>query len=237
MSAHRGFPEEGPWLPRALLHGRMFLLFAFIVTVGLTLLAASNPDWLAHLDEPISEWIRGSGGAEPVVRVVTQLGSPNLSVFIGVVGGALLWRRCRASSLALLALVSMGVASDLLLKLIVDRPRPTGAVIGTSLGSFPSGHAIHAVIILGIVPFLLWAHTGNKAFLRVGAVMFAVGVPAVALSRVRLGAHWPSDVVASFFIGVTLLVATEQLLTSAWAARRCELLGLHQGVSASHRDT
>jgi hypothetical protein len=58
-------------------------------------------------------------------------------------------------------------------------------------------------------------------------VVFAVVVLSVALSRVRLGAHWPSDVIASFFIGASLLIGAEQLVTSTWATDRCVSLGHH----------
>jgi undecaprenyl-diphosphatase len=94
-------------------------------------------------------------------------------------------------------------------------------------GSFPSGHVIHAVIIFGLVPFLLWILTNRPAVLRLGFVVFAVVVLFVAWSRVRLGAHWPSDVIASLFIGASLLLGAEQLLTSTWSAERCAMLGHH----------
>jgi membrane-associated phospholipid phosphatase len=65
--------------------------------------------------------------------------------------------------------------------------------------------------------------------LRFGFVIFVVVVVvlAVAWSRVRLGAHWPSDVIASLFIGASLLLGSEQLLTSTWATERCAMLGHH----------
>ena len=60
-----------------------------------------------------------------------------------------------------------------------------------------------------------------------GFVVFSVAVTSVAVSRVALGAHWPSDVVASFFIGASLLLLAQFLIRSSWAADRCGALGLH----------
>jgi membrane-associated phospholipid phosphatase len=67
-------------------------------------------------------------------------------------------------------------------------------------------------------------------FLRLGFVLFAIVVTLVAVSRVRLGAHWPSDVITSLFIGSSLLLAADQVITSAWAADRCSATGQHAVV-------
>ena len=96
-----------------------------------------------------------------------------------------------------------------------------------ALDSFPSGHVLQAVVIFGLVPFLLWALTERRSFLRFGFAVFVVVVVSVAVRRVRLGAHWPSDVIVSFFIGASLLIGAEQLLTSTWATDRCASLGYH----------
>ena len=123
--------------------------------------------------------------------------------------------------------MAAALAADVVLKVLVDRPRPPNPAVSTQLGSFPSGHVIHAVVIFGLVPLLLWMVTDRSLFLNLGFVVFLIVVISVAVSRIRLGAHWPSDVVASFFIGVSLLLAAENLLTSPWAARRCSSVGHH----------
>jgi undecaprenyl-diphosphatase len=141
-----------------------------------------------------------------------------------LVGGkGLLWRLCRTLAVALGVLVASAVAVDIGLKLLVDRTRPSGALVDTALGSFPSGHVIHAVVIFGLLPLLAWAITNRRAYLRLGFAAFGVVVVSVAVSRVALGAHWPSDVITSFFIGASLLLATEQVLTSRWPTHRCRL--------------
>jgi undecaprenyl-diphosphatase len=230
---HIGLPDDAPWLVRVVLRSRVFLVATITFTVILGVIAATNPDWLLRFDEPVSEWIRGSAAEYPYATLITQLGSPNLAIVIAITGGLVLWRRCRASAVTLVALVGAALVTDIVLKLIVDRTRPPNPAVDTGLGSFPSGHVIHAVVIFGLVPMLLWALTNRRVFLRVGFVVFAVVVGAVAVSRVRLGAHWPSDVIVSFFIGTSLLLAAEQLLTSAWATDRCESLGYHRPPPSS----
>jgi undecaprenyl-diphosphatase len=69
--------------------------------------------------------------------------------------------------------------------------------------------------------------TNRVLLLRLGFALFAVVVVSVAVSRVMLGVHWPSDVIASFLIGASLLLAAEQLLTSAWATNLCSTIDRH----------
>ena len=158
---------------------------------------------------------------------LSTLGSPALVVAGGVVAFAALWRRCRASALTLGTLLAGALTVDIVLKVVVDRPRPSNPAVDTALDSFPSGHVLQAVVIFGLVPFLLWALTERRSFLRFGFAVFVVVVVSVAVRRVRLGAHWPSDVIVSFFIGASLLIGAEQLLTSTWATDRCASLGYH----------
>ena len=132
----------------------------------------------------------------------------------------------KADSLGLL--VASATATDIVLKLIVVRPRPTTPVVATELSSFPSGHVIHVVVMFGLIPILLWAVTNSRTYLRVGFAVFGVAVMSVVVSRVALGVHWPSDVVASFFIGASLLLGAQCLIRSTRAADRCKTLGHHR---------
>ncbi len=224
---HRGLPEDSPWFFRVVLRSRGFLIVTVVITVSLAVIAASNPEWLLRIDQPVSEWIRGWGGQPSLAKIVTRLGSPSLAVAGGVVAFAVLWRRCRAAALTLGTLVAGALTIDIVLKVVVDRPRPPNPAVNTEFGSFPSGHVLHAVVIFGLVPFLLWILTNRSELLRLDFVVFAVVVLSVALSRVRLGAHWPSDVIVSFFIGASLLIGAEQLITSTWATDHCASLGHH----------
>ncbi len=224
---HGGLPSDTPWFFRVVLGSRVLLAVTAVITVVFGAIAASNPEWLLVVDEPVSEWFRGLINDGSFATLVTHLGSPNLAMTVGAIGVVLLWRRCRASAVTLGLLVATATVTDIALKLIVDRPRPVNPVVDTGLGSFPSGHVIHAVVIFGLVPILLWAATNSRRHLMAGFVVFSVAVTSVAVSRVALGAHWPSDVVASFFIGASLLLLAQSLIRSSWATDRCGALGLH----------
>jgi undecaprenyl-diphosphatase len=91
-------------------------------------------------------------------------------------------------------------------KEVVARPRPSGArlVAGTGF-SFPSGHVLAAAATWAFLPAVVALFTPRRAVWR-GTVALAVTiVVAVAWSRVWLGVHWTSDVVASLAIAVLVL--------------------------------
>lgn len=229
---HRGLPGDTPWFFRVALRSRAFLIVTAVITVTLSIIAANDSEWLLRFDQPISDWIRGEDEELRLARLTTELGSPTVAVTLGGLAVVALWRRCRASALTLAGLVAAALSADVVLKIIVDRARPPNPAVDTGLGSFPSGHVIHAVVIFGLVPFLLWVLTRKRALLRAGFVLFGVVVLSVAVSRVRLGAHWPSDVISSMLIGSSLLLGAEALLTSPWATDRCAALGHHPTVPA-----
>ena len=96
---------------------------------------------------------------------------------------------------------------DLVLKELFDRVRPDLWLrVAVSGESFPSGHSLASTVIYGLLAYTLarrWpAHT-----MLVGTIAAFV-VAAIAFSRLYLGVHWPSDVVAGVAIGYLCLTAT-----------------------------
>jgi len=217
---------EIPMPSTMFLRSRAAVVVAVLAAVALTVGAATEPVWLVRIDEALSEWVRGWGW-HGVFRIATSLGSIVVALPISVAAAALLWRRCRPMALAFPVLVIATTAVDVALKVIVDRDRPLDTLVGTNLGSFPSGHVIMAVVVLGLLVPALWIVTTNKTVLAGSVALLVGGVILVALSRVNLGAHWPSDVVASLLIGASVLLAAEYLLASEWACSRCGGCGLH----------
>jgi undecaprenyl-diphosphatase len=92
---------------------------------------------------------------------------------------------------------------SLLLKYRFDRPRPDvfPPLVVEHTGSFPSGHTLTAVAVYGLISVLLWQR-GHR-FL---SIISGIWVFLIALSRVYLGAHYPSDVLASLALGTILLI-------------------------------
>ena len=182
---------------------------AFVVAAGtvvgvLVYLLRTHPA-LAAADLRVALWgaAHATSFSTAVFRVITQLGATITVVVVGsVVGMVMALRSRRVSPLLFVALVLGGNAAIVnLIKVLVDRARPTVSVLTGFTGrSFPSGHSAAAAACYGTVALLLslgWTSKHRSAAYGV-AVAMAV---AVACSRVFLGVHWVSDVVAGLMIG------------------------------------
>jgi len=116
----------------------------------------------------------------------------------------LLWTKQRSEALlAVVALASVTAGSEVV-KLVIARPRPPG-FNNTYLGavySFPSGHVLEAVTIYGIIAVLVW-HSSLPKVVRVAVpIIFTAIVVLVAIARVAVGEHYPSDVLAGLLAGI-----------------------------------
>ena len=146
----------------------------------------------------------GSHAVESAVRDVTALGSLTVIAFLTVVvaGFLFLSQRPRLAVYVLVATVG-GAAISYALKLLYNRPRPT-LVPPEALPSdpsFPSGHSAAAAVVYLTLGLLL-AHTFARREQKVYVVALAILVTlAVGLSRLYLGVHWPSDVLAGWTLG------------------------------------
>lgn len=165
---------------------------------------------------------------ENVARDVTALGGNAVLTLITVaVVGYLLMLRLRGAALLVLASVGGGTLAGTLLKLGFDRARPDlvphGDVVYTA--SFPSGHAMLSAVVyltLGALLARVQPRRRLKAYVLVLALMLT-GL--VGCSRVYLGVHWPTDVLAGWTVG------------AAWAAVCWMIAERLQRRGAVERDT
>lgn len=142
---------------------------------------------------------------------ITLFGEVFVVVFFAVLASLFLWRkRLKKEIVALWIALIGGSATTYLLKIIIDRPRPIDAVILEDSASFPSGHATIAVAFYGFFAYLLFnniknIHTSQKyraSIILAGAVLIFL----IGFSRLYLGVHYLSDVLAGYLVGLLWLL-------------------------------
>ncbi len=178
---------------------------------GFALLAVAYPhDPLAGWDADVAAWVarRLPDWVEGLARPFSWLGGWIGIALLTVVASLLLVRERALLDLGfLLAAVLGSQAAVALLKVWFDRPRPTvgPAVALPASASFPSGHATAGIATLGAVAVLVAERlpsAGARRWLWTATV--ALGL-AVGLSRIALGVHYVSDVLAGWCLGLAWL--------------------------------
>lgn len=158
-------------------------------------------------DEAVLRWM-GQNQTEWLERLmieVTMLGTWIVVLSIVGIAGLFLWlTQHKYSALLLLVATAGGIGLNSILKIGFSRPRPQVFEWGThvSTSSFPSGHAMSSAVVFITVAYLAArlqkTHTARVATLAVAALIVA----SICFSRMYLGVHYPSDVVAGVIIGL-----------------------------------
>jgi undecaprenyl-diphosphatase len=167
---------------------------------------------MVHLDHAITAFIqaRDSEAGESVFVGVSLLGAPLLAAFVTVVTLALAKRRDWLRA-AVVALGSAGGAGlNTALKQIFHRGRPEYAVefIPHQSWSFPSGHAMDSLVAYGIMLYFLLEHTRDPVRRRLIIAATSILLFLIAFSRVYLGVHYLSDVIAGWLAGGAWLIVS-----------------------------
>lgn len=158
---------------------------------------------------------------EEVARDFTSFGSIAVLVFVLLAAvGYLHLRGKKRTILLMVSAVLGGGAISFLLKFAFDRPRPEllTPLAHTVTPSFPSGHALLAAttyLTLGALLARVQPDRGLKVYLMFLAILLAM---IVGITRVYLGVHWPTDVLAGWTIGGVWALSC--WLAARWLQRR-----------------
>jgi undecaprenyl-diphosphatase len=141
---------------------------------------------------------------ERVFQDLTSLGSfTGLSIIVAIVFGFLWLDAKRHAALLVLLSAASGALLSTLLKAAFERPRPDliPHLTEVSSASFPSGHAMLSATIYLMLGVLI-ARVQTMPGLRIYPILVAIALTVmIGVSRVYLGVHWPSDVVAGWIVG------------------------------------
>jgi membrane-associated phospholipid phosphatase len=175
---------------------------------------------MVHFDSAVASWLHtnATGFATGVMSVVTQLGGAEVLLAVALVAAlALLLRRRVAHAALMVAALAGGEALNWALKAAFDRPRPQFAEpLATAAGfSFPSGHAMVSLTVYGALAFVIASGVESRRMRMLvlgsaGALVLVIG-----FSRVYLGVHYPSDVLAGYSAGLAWLMVCALVLLGA----------------------
>ena len=159
------------------------------------------------LDEPVGAFVRNRSTPALTVamKVITVFGSLSMAPALAMLAlAAIRWPSWRAFAVPLLAASAGAGVLDQLLKHLLPRARPVPlfGVPPSGLSSFPSGHALFALSLYGTLAWLAGlrlAGAGSRACVWAGAILLIL---AIGLSRIYLGLHYATDVLAGYAAGL-----------------------------------
>jgi len=193
---------------KAVSRGTMFLAFYLWLLSGAVMLS-----WIAQRtqffpgDMAITKILQKR--KNPLVRKfmlgISEIGFPKLSIPLSISFAAIFWAlRFRLEAFFIL-LTSSSHLLNALVKRLIKRPRPTNELVTVARvinePSFPSGHVMHYINLFGLLSYLLATNWRSG---RLRNILIAICIALIAFvgpSRVYLGAHWPSDVMAGYLYG------------------------------------
>lgn len=182
--------------------------FIFFVLTGLGIYVGQFDTF----DAAVIDFVQGyeSKLLTATLLTFTYIGSFLGTIIIYFILFYLFWRfNWRAEAILLTGVVLSTPIINLILKELMQRPRPEFFHLIEVKGySFPSGHTMSAVSLYGIVLILVWfklRNIGERIFLT---VVISFIIIAIALSRIYLGVHYPSDIIGGIFMSNFIISLT-----------------------------
>ena len=193
---------------------KLILIIAFLL---LALLAKLSP--LFIVDILFTEFLQNINQPffKELMLNITRLGNIN-AIYLSVLLAVLvlyLFKKVK-SAIFLVISTSGGIFLAEFFKYFIGRPRPASPVIEkfldiTGNNSFPSGHVLFAISFYGFLIFLTNLYIKDKVLKTVFNLIFILIIILMGISRIYLGAHWLSDVLGAYFLGVTWLLTIHMI--------------------------
>ena len=196
----------------------LLLALAALLAVGATVLAGEiyesivETSGIARFDQPVLDWMISIRTPErnAIVTLFSASGGPfwmSILTSVAVTALCLIWHRWTPLVLTVIA-VSGALSMTIAGKRLSGRARPP---LEDSLpppetsASFPSGHALNSLVIGGTLCYLLVSHLTSTLARAVTVTLTLLYVIAMGMSRVYLGHHWLTDVLAAWCLGIAWL--------------------------------
>ena len=191
----------------------LFVLLAILMVTG-------NLQWF---DDPIREWVYSirNPALTEVLKVITYMGNWQTITLLCIV--LLLFRKTRLRyGVPVSAGAIFVTIFNRIIKLIFKRPRPEGSLHLIEEGgySFTSGHSITSMVVFGLLIYLVGKYVKNRKAANILTAALAVPWIFIGLSRIYMGVHFPSDVLAGWALGAAVLVGIIVIVEKCDARRK-----------------
>jgi membrane-associated phospholipid phosphatase len=220
------------WLRR--IHPRLASLVATIGIVGLTssllilfILAKLAEEVLEReafaFDTTFLLWLHqfANPNIDNLMLFITNFGNPTTVVVVAGVNILLLWRHYREEAKVFVLACIGGLVLNTGLKLFFSKPRPElwHRLITEKSFSFPSGHALGSMVLYGFLAYEFATH--YPRFAKLIYSLAVILIAAIGISRLYLGVHWPTDIIAGYGVGfLWLMICITMLKLQSFRKRK-----------------
>lgn len=183
----------------------------FLLFIIITIFMITNKTTL--IDNKIYDYIFGYRNdlVDNIFKIITKLADP---IPIIIVIFVLLIFLNKENIYILMTTVLLTLLTNQTLKFFIKRSRPDHIrLINENSYAYPSGHAMISIAVYGFLIYLVYKKVKNKLIKIVLITVLSIIILGIGLSRIYLGVHYPSDVLAGYFITIPILVLITCLIT------------------------
>jgi undecaprenyl-diphosphatase len=205
-------PPKEPWSTKKCIIYAIISLIVGSIIFTFAYIGMSRHTGMGTLNQPILSWIVKHRHSQitDIMKMITAVASPMiLTSIIGVIVIAWaiinreIWR-------PILTVITVGIATavSIALKFLIKNGRPPQLDMIKPLEtdySFPSGHTISIIVLLLIIGYLIYSRRPSSWRVFGWLIITIIGTIIIATSRLYLGYHWLTDVIASIGLGFIIL--------------------------------
>lgn len=183
--------------------------FALLLFMIIGYIVKFYPEMLVGFDQPIQTAIRGDlpETLTLLFRAITHLiDIPVIISWVLIVAFIFYRKQWKMESYLMLGNLALAGILIVTFKNIYQRPRPEILHLVEEKGfSFPSGHSLAVTIMVGTLIVILSQRIKNTVWRKIVQILLSLYIVSVLVSRIYLGVHYPSDVLASLCVGLGVL--------------------------------
>jgi membrane-associated phospholipid phosphatase len=188
----------------------MFIMAVLFISLALiSVLAHKYTRFPGDLILALHIQVFDNSSVEQFMKVISEIGGGRVATILLLASAILFWVKHRR--IESLLIIGSGLLSsiDRLLKILIDRPRPSPDLVSVMeinhSGSFPSGHATFAMTFFGALFYFSSIYIGHSIIKKLIQTVSVIIILLTGISRIYLGAHWPSDVLGGYLLGGLIL--------------------------------